>query len=102
MNPQTNTNTDTTQSDGQDEQKKKYLLLQIEKILGQLTSESSATLETVTNDIIEQNKINKQISPIKSESLSGKVEAAVNGEVNRVSRPGLILCSACDGELFII
>ena len=82
---------DTDTDESSEGQKKKYLLVQIEKILSQLTTESSTTLETVTNDIIKQNKETKQIPAMNL--LDKTVQK---------SRPDLILCSACDGELFIV
>lgn len=86
-----------------DDSKKQHLLLQMGKILAQLTTNSSNTLNTITNSIIEQKKRHLPQSP------TAHANSAVDSKIDQVQRSAvtafrsdLVLCSSCYGDLFIV
>lgn len=87
----------------EDDSKKQHLLLQMEKILAQLTTNSSNTLDTITNSIIEQKRRHLPQSP------TARANSTVDSKIDQVQRSAvtafrsdLVLCSSCYGDLFIV
>ena len=87
-------------------QKKQFLLAQIEKILGQLTQSSSATLNTIAASLVESNRhlISSQtpgLNPTHTHDRTSndKLDLAKSAAAFRSE---LILCSTCYGDLFIV
>lgn len=86
-----------------DDSKKQHLLLQMEKILAQLTTDSSNALNTITNSIIEQKKrhMSPQAANANSSTADSKIDQAQRSAV-AAFRSDLVLCSSCYGDLFIV
>ena len=88
---------------GEDSQKKTFLLNQMEKILGQLTSSSTNTLNSVTAAIVDQKKSQEAESNGDVGSfVSASKAAGIGADGRQPFRSKLVVCSCCDGELFIV
>lgn len=93
-------------------QKKQHLLAQMEKLLATVTQNSSSTLNTVNAAIIAQ-KTNSTVDHGHSHGHGHSHDHSHNNEVKNNNkhidgssvkkfRSEIILCSSCDGELFIV
>jgi hypothetical protein len=90
-------------------QKKFYLLLQIQKLLNELTQKSSSALSGL-NSRVNREKMSSSSANLKAnEKLSLKqqqLETNSDGEIDPLSvtkfRNETIICSDCYGDLFVI
>jgi len=82
----------------ENKQKKDFLLNQMDKILNQLTTTSTSTLNTVTATIIEQKKSER----VDGVGPSVKKASEAGTDISQPFRSKLVVCSRCDGELFIV
>ena len=91
---------DPDKSEEASESKRHHVLTQMTKLLGQLTSNSSNALNTITNSILEQKRASSLASNSAAINKMNGQQQPLNGAP--AFRSELFLCSSCYGDLFIV
>ena len=96
-----NTDQKSDQINNNDE-KKQYLLNQMETILGQLTEKTTKTLVHVTSKMISEKNENKISSDNMIKNKISPNDSNFQMMQTLSKGPELIICSSCYGDLFIV